>query len=104
MLQDKRYIAGTKALAPESFEGLVNAFLKAKSEELNECTLLKFGIPAGEAGILSVQSGLRNSDYLGTYKNSVFALLSNTDLEAAKKVIQRFEEKALACQVVEGLE
>lgn len=104
VLQDKRYIAGTRALAPESFEGLVNAFLKAKSSDLNECTLIKFNVANSEAGILAVQAGLRNSDYLGTYKSSVFALLSNTNTEAAAKVIGRFEEKGLIGQIVEGLE
>ena len=69
VLQDKRYIAGTRALAPESFEGLVNAFLKAKSSDLNECTLIKFNVENNETGILAVQAGLRNSDYLGTYKD-----------------------------------
>ena len=103
-MQDKRYIAGTRALAPESFEGLVNAFLKAKSSDLNECTLIKFNVENNETGILAVQAGLRNSDYLGTYKDSVFALLSNTNTEAAAKVIGRFEEKGLIGQIVEGLE
>ena len=104
VLQDKRYIAGTRALAPESFEGLVNAFLKAKSSDLNECTLIKFNVENNETGILAVQAGLRNSDYLGTYKDSVFALFSNTNTEAAAKVIGRFEEKGLIGQIVEGLE
>ena len=104
VLQDKRYVAGTRALAPESFEGLVNAFLKAKSSDLNECTLIKFNVANNETGILAVQGGLRNSDYLGTYRNSVFALLSNTNTEAAGKVIGRFEEKGLISQIVEGLE
>ena len=104
VLQDKRYIAGTRALAPESFEGLVNAFLKAKSSDLNECTLIKFNVENNETGILAVQAGLRNTDYLGTYKDSVFALFSNTNTEAAAKVIGRFEEKGLIGQIVEGLE
>ena len=104
VLQDKRYVAGTRALAPESFEGLVNAFLKAKSSDLNECTLIKFNVANNETGILAAQGGLRTSDYLGTYRNSVFALLSNTNTEAAGKVIGRFEEKGLISQIVEGLE
>ncbi len=104
-LEDRRYIGETRVLEPESFDALVNAFLKAKSEGLNECTLLKFKASSDEESAMAIQSGLRQSDYFGSdASNTLYALLSNTDKDAASMVIERFKEKGLDCEIVKGLD
>lgn len=105
-LEDRRYIEGTQMLEKDSFRALLDAFVKAEARGLNECTVLK--IATGDMkmsdAILAVQSGLRQNDYFGSLDDgNIYALLSNTDVEAAGYVVNRFTDKGLGCEIAEGL-
>lgn len=102
-LADKRYIEGSRALAPESFEALVNAFLKAKEKGLSNCTLLRFSSDrlSNSQMQIAVQDGIRMSDYFGCDKDGVwYSLLSNTEEDAAGLVIGRFAEKGIKAEII----
>lgn len=105
-LEDRRYVEGTQMLEKESFKALLDAFVKAEAKGLNECTVLKFSLSAvsAEEAAKTVQGGLRTSDYFGMLDdNNIYALLSNTDREAAEAVLKRFVEKGIGCEIAEGL-
>lgn len=102
-LADKRYIEGSRALAPESFAALVNAFLKAKEKGLSNCTLLKFSSErlSNQQIQAVVQDGIRMSDYFGCDKDGVwYSLLSNTEEDAAGLVINRFAAKGVQAEII----
>ena len=105
-LEDKRYMEGTKLLETESFRSLLDAFIRAEEKGLNECTVIK--IKTDELRMKNdveiIQAALRQSDYFGTLGDgNLYALLSNTNEEAAQFVLNRFKDKGLVCEIAKGL-
>ncbi len=104
VLENQRYVAGTNVLETEAFTSLVNAYMKAQSKGLTECTLLLVKAEQNvreEAGKVLVAK-LRQSDYMGTLGDgNLYALLSNTNTADAQYVIKRFEEAGYVSQIVE---
>ena len=101
-LEEKRYIAGTRMLEADSFKTLFEAFIKAENRGLTECAVLKAPATAGNATeiAMQIQSGLRQSDYLGILENNVYAILANTDEKDAAFVLKRFTDKGINCEIV----
>ena len=86
----------TNVLDEEAFAHLAKAFFDARDKGLTECSLVEV-IGVGEYGrkeaavILSAQ--MRQTDYLGILHGRLCALLSNTDQEGARSVMERFSSK-----------
>lgn len=95
-LRDQRYVDETNVLDEEAFAHLAKAFFDARDKGLTECSLVEV-IGVGEYGrkeaavILSAQ--MRQTDYLGILHGRLCALLSNTDQEGARSVMERFSSK-----------
>lgn len=106
-LEDKRYVDGNNIMETEAFVTLVKAFYRARDRELTECTLLRILTEASdfkEAGEI-LHKKLRQSDYLGTLRDgNLYALLANTDLNAAEIVVSRFREIGYETQIVEEIQ
>lgn len=105
-LEEKRYMEDTGILEPEAFSSLVKAYVRAKTKDLAECTLLK--IHAAEtdysnaAQILGKK--LRNSDYLGILPDGgLYILLANTRNEEALIVGSRLEHLGYQNEIVENI-
>ena len=92
-LKGQRYIQGTSVLNEGAFTQLVKAFLDAKSKGLTECTLVEIvtGYQGYEQASALLESCIRQTDYMGTMEGGkLYILLSNTDLENAEGVRDRF--------------
>lgn len=103
-LEDRRYVDGTQMLESESFKALLDAFSMAETKGLTECTILKIanGEVAFDEAVQIIQKGLRQTDYFGKLGDGfIYALLSNTNREAAGYVINRFADKGLTCEITE---
>ncbi len=95
-LKDQRYVGETNVLDEKAFTQLVKAFFEAREKGLTECSLLEIsGVREYNrkeaARVLATQ--MRQTDYLGLIQGSLYVLLSNTDQESAKSVIERFLAK-----------
>ncbi len=95
-LRDQRYVEETNVLDEEAFAHLTKAFFEARDKGLTECSLLEVaGIgryDRKEAAVI-LSSQMRQSDYLGILHGNLYALLSNTDQEGARSVMERFASK-----------
>lgn len=104
-LEDKRYVEGSQMLETDAFTSLLDAYMKAESRGLTECTVLKVDAdPASyvEAGKM-LSAKLRQTDYIGTLNDGgLYALLSNTSNEDAGYVIRRFADAGFSSKIVEG--
>lgn len=92
-LKGQRYVEGTNVLNEDAFTLLVRAFLEAKSKGLTECTLLEIvtGYQGYEQASALLAGSIRQTDYMGTMEGGkLYILLSNTDLENAEGVRDRF--------------
>lgn len=107
-LQYQRYVPGTNILEPEAFRSLVTAYLHARKKGLTQCALIWVypgDTPKAEAGrILGGQ--MRQSDFVGELEEEdcLYALLANTDSQAAEMVAGRFRQAGLTCQIREDIE
>jgi dTDP-4-dehydrorhamnose reductase len=105
-LESERYLKGMKVLEPSAFIPLVHAYTEAKRKGLTESSLLKIYVPQEQfEKASSVLNGkLRQSDYLGVSdKNELYALLANTDDQAAQIVIERFREAGYESELTEEI-
>lgn len=105
VLTSQRYLEGTNVLARDAFAVLVKAFFEARSDGLTECTLLE--IHTQTVGIKQavkiLGSGIRQTDYMGISKDGrLYVLLSNTDEENARGVMERFRKSGLESSPREG--
>jgi len=103
-LRDQRYVGETNVLDEEAFTQLTKAFFEARDKGLTECSLLKItGVREYDrreaARALSAQ--MRQTDYLGIFQGDLYALLSNTDNEGARSVIERFMAKGYHSELKE---
>lgn len=94
-LKGQRFVPGTGVLNEEAFTVLVKAFLEAKGRGLTECTLVEIvtGYQNYEQAAALLASCIRQTDYMGTMEGGkLYILLSNTDLENAEGVRDRFRK------------
>lgn len=94
-LKGQRYVPGTNVLNEEAFTVLVKAFLEAKGRGLTECTLVEVmtGYQNYEQASALLAGCIRQTDYMGTMEGGkLYVLLSNTDLENAEEVRDRFRK------------
>lgn len=102
-LENKRYVGDTQMLETEAFSTLVQAYLKAQSKGLTECTVLKVESDPKKhketGGMLAGK--LRQTDYIGTLSDGgLYALLPNTANEDAHYVIKRFADAGFDSNIV----
>lgn len=105
-LENERYETGTKMLEKESFRTLLNAFIKAESKDLTECSVIRVDLNGQDRQnvINVVEKSLRQSDYYGSLDdNALYALLANTDETDAEYVLRRFTEKGLEARILEDV-
>ncbi len=101
-LRDQRYVEETNVLDEEAFTQLAKAFFEARDKGLTECSLLEI-TGVGEynrreaARVLGTQ--MRQTDYLGMHQGCLYALLSNTDQEGARRVRERFSAKGYHSEI-----
>ncbi len=94
-LKGQRFVPGTGVLNEEAFTVLVKAFLEAKGRGLTECTLVEIvtGYQNYEQAAALLAGSIRQTDYMGTMEGGkLYILLSNTDLENAEGVRDRFRK------------
>lgn len=104
--EGERYLNRLEILNQDSFRKLVEAFLRAKSDGLTECSLLEVDVKENsleETGKAALEI-LRASDYVGEgEKGRMLALLTNTNREEAAIVQSRFEKKGYHSQMREAI-
>lgn len=103
-LENDRYIGDSRMLDAEAFAGLLHAYQTASEKGLTECVVLRV-LPqnetAGETGQRLAQK-LRQTDYVGILSDGqLYVLLSNTNSETARFVVERFRESGFETEVVE---
>lgn len=106
LLEQQRYIPGTRILEPDAFEELVSAFMRARSRNLTACALLDLDTGGLTQEEVNARLGklVRQTDYLGQdAKGNLHVLLANTDVTGADFVRRRFLDAGLGCQVEEAL-
>lgn len=92
-LRDQRYVEGTNVLAPDAFTQLVKAFSQAREKNLTECTLLEIRAEKKDLdqAAAKLSGSIRQSDYMGVLEDGkLYILLSNTNAENARGVMERF--------------
>jgi hypothetical protein len=105
-LESERYMKGMKVLESSAFIPLVHAYIEARKKDLTESSLLKINVlpQQFEAASVVLNGKLRQSDYLGVSdKNELYALLANTNEQAAQIVIQRFKEAGYESELTEEI-
>lgn len=93
-LRQQRYVEGTNVLNEEAFTKLVIAYLEARNKGLTECALLEIqaGNQSYEKAAEELGSSIRQTDYLGVLETGkLYALLSNTNEDNVKGVMERFK-------------
>lgn len=103
-LQDKRYIQGTRIMAPDAFEETVHNYQNAEVEGLAECVVLKVNVPeeyyieASER----IEETLRESDLVGVMKDGgLYILLANTKAEESVFAMNRIANVGIQTEYVE---
>ncbi|MCQ2539847.1 MAG: NAD(P)-dependent oxidoreductase [Acetatifactor sp.] len=96
LLEQERYIEGSKLMEADAFTALVDAYMKAEKKGYTSCTVLRIleteGMDYKKVGD-QISTKLRNHDYVGRVKNgNVCVLLSNTNHEEALPVVRRLAE------------
>lgn len=109
VLVNQRYVEGSKVLTKDAMLTLIKACLKAETDKLTDCTVLR--IEAGETleqveqNAVYLSEKIRQSDYLGILEdNQLYVLLSNTSKEEAYYAISRIQEFGFQSQVAEEFE
>ncbi len=104
-LREQRYVEETNVLDEEAFTHLAKAFFEAKQKGLTECTLLEIkGVEEHnrKEAAKALGTQMRQTDYLGILQGSnLYVLLSNTDQEGARGVIERFQEQGYLSEIIE---
>lgn len=95
MLENQRYIEGTRILDAAAFRTLLNAFIGARKKGLADCSIIR--ITPDEHGMEATSKSLeklfRNSDYLGSLDDGyLYVLLANTNNQGAGYVTKRIGE------------
>lgn len=94
----QRYLEQTNIMAPDAFGQLVRAFFGAKANGLTECALLEITADDRRQASETLSKNIRQTDYMGVLEDGRFyILLSNTDEENAKGVIERFRNAGYEC-------
>lgn len=102
-LRDQRYVEETNVLDEEAFTHLAKAFFNARQKGLTECALLEIkGVEEHnrKEAARALGTQMRQTDYLGVLRgNHLYALLSNTDQDGARSVIERFQEQGYLSEI-----
>lgn len=102
-LRDQRYVEETNVLDEEAFTHLAKAFFEARQKGLTECALLEIkgvGENNRKEAARALGTQMRQTDYLGVLRgNHLYVLLSNTDQEGARSVIERFQAQGYRSEI-----
>jgi len=104
MLENERYIEGTRVLEPNAFRTLVNAFVAARQKHLADCSIIRVSMDNAmslrEAGAKMAKL-LRTTDYLGSLNDShLYVLLANTNATDATYVAKRIKDLGLRYEMI----
>lgn len=107
MLENERYIEGTKILDASAFKTLLDAFINARNKGLAYCTLIKITLP--DKDLVKASEALtkmvRTSDYIGSNNDgNAYLLLANTNTQDASYVEKRLGEAGFKYEIIEKLE
>lgn len=102
-LKNRRYVEGTNVLDEEAFTQLVEAFSAAGEKGLTEYVLLEILKQEEDCEKVARTLGgaIRQTDYLGILKGSLYALLSNTNRENVGGIVERFKSAGYDSRVEE---
>lgn len=95
MLENERYIEGTRMLDSQAFKTLLDAYMRARKKGLADCSVIRINTEEKDLKAVSVelQKLFRASDYLGSLGDgNLYVLLANTSTEDAGFVTKRIEE------------
>jgi hypothetical protein len=103
VLENQRFLPGTRVLGKEAFLDLIRVHQKADSRGLTEVTLLR--MPVSKASLQKqselVWSRLRGTDYVGTLDDGfLYVLLTNTGASGASVVLQRLADAGIRMNIV----
>ncbi|MCR4946883.1 MAG: NAD(P)-dependent oxidoreductase [Lachnospiraceae bacterium] len=101
-LEKERYESETKILSTDAFEQLIRAYLAAEKKHITEVVVLHIYSEGESIAKTAEKAGpmFRTSDYLGTMKGELYALLSNTTADEARMVVDRLQVNGLESEIV----
>lgn len=103
MLENERYIEGTRMLDAQAFKTLLNAYTGARKKGLADCSVIRVNARDKDlkAVSLELQKLFRASDYLGSMDDgNLYVLLANTSTEDAGYVTARIEEAGYSYEMM----
>ena len=103
VLEQQRYVGDSRMLDEEAFTALVNAYTAAGEKGLTDCVILRVtNIPKDNFGVASnhIADFLRTHDYVGTVKDDLLVLLSNTNRTDAAFVINRLAQSGFESEIL----
>lgn len=106
VLENERFVAGTRIMETKAFSALSHAFMNAESKGLTDSTLLRVNSVSKDSkqeGVF-LEAKLRDTDYIGTLEDGkLYILLSNTSKEHSLYVIERMATMGVEIEVVEEM-
>lgn len=107
MLENERYIEGTKILDADAFKTLLDAFINARNKGLAYCTLIRIVLPDKDLVKASekLSKMVRTSDYIGSNNDgNAYLLLANTNTTDASYVEKRLSDAGFDYKIIDRLE
>ncbi len=105
MIENERYVEGTKLLETQAFKALLDAFINARKRGLADCSIIKInpGTKDVKEASIDLQKNFRNSDYLGSLDDGyLYVLLANTNNADAGFVTGRIKDAGYSYEMIDG--
>lgn len=104
-LRNERFVENSRLMETKSFLQLARAFFRAQDQGLTDCTLLEVFVPDEDyvGASMALSRSTRQTDYMGAAQDGVFyVLLSNTSIENAAFVVDRFRTAGYESRLIKG--
>lgn len=105
MIENERYVEGTRLLETQAFKKLLDAFTNARKRGLADCSIIKInpGTKDVKEASIDLQKNFRNSDYLGSLDDGyLYVLLANTNNADAGFVTGRIKDAGYSYEMIDG--
>ncbi len=100
-IYENNYLEGSRVLRSEAFREVLRTYQEGARMGLLEYTLLKVeDLEYGRGA--RVEGLVRDTDYIGQHEAHLYVLLSNSNQEEAKFVMQRMKENELGVRVADS--
>ena len=105
LIENERYVEGTRLLETQAFKKLLDAFTNARKRGLADCSIIKInpGTKDVKEASIDLQKNFRNSDYLGSLDDGyLYVLLANTNNADAGFVTGRIKDAGYSYEMIDG--